>query len=151
MAPDHPPRPASDRVATVFAALLAILAGAGSVMLSPFFVMATDACGADNCNLDRLTWAYVVTWGGVALAAVVAVAGVVRAARRGTAMWIWPVVGVPAGDVGVEFSRGGLNLWPVSSSYRQGWSQRPLKATSSSGLRLLGAASRSAISGSTPS
>ncbi len=90
MSPDH--RPNSDRVATVFTSLLAILAGAGSVMLSPFFVMTTDACGADNCNLSRLTWAYVVTWGGVALAAVIAVAGMVRAARRGTVMWIWPVV-----------------------------------------------------------
>jgi hypothetical protein len=111
MAPDHPPRPASDRVATVFGALLAILAGAGSVMLSPFFVM---ACGADNCNLDRLTWAYVVTWGGVALAAVVAVAGVVRAARRGTAMWIWPVVAVAL--VALTFGIGFLLATSVLNS-----------------------------------
>jgi len=90
----HPPRPVSDRVATVFTAMLAVLAGTGSLLLSPFFVMTTDACGADNCNLTWLTWAYVVTWGGVALATVVAVAGMVRAARKGTVMWIWPVVAV---------------------------------------------------------
>jgi hypothetical protein len=90
----------------VFTALLAVLAGAGSVMLSPFFVMTTDACGADNCNLSRLTWAYVVTLGGVALAAVVAVVGVVRAARRGTVMWIWPVVAVAL--VAVTFGIGFL-------------------------------------------
>jgi hypothetical protein len=90
MSPDH--RPNSDRVATVFTAVLAVLAGTGSVLISPFFVMTTDACGADNCNFTWLNWAYVVTWGGVALAAVIAVAGMVRAARRGTMMWIWPVV-----------------------------------------------------------
>ena len=90
----RPPRPVSDRVATVFTAALALLAGAGSVLISPFFVMTTDACGPDNCNFTWLTWAYVVTWGGVALAAVVAVVGMVRAARQGTVMWIWPVVAV---------------------------------------------------------
>lgn len=94
MAADHPDRPVSDRLATVLTAVLALLAGAGSVLISPFFVMTTDACGPDNCNFAWLTWAYVVTWGGVAVAAVVAVAGVVRAARRGTVMWIWPVVAV---------------------------------------------------------
>lgn len=101
-----PRRPASDRVATVFTSVLAVLAGAGSVMISPFFVMTTDACGADNCNLTWLTWAYVVTWGGVAVAAVVAVAGMVRAARRGTVMWIWPVVAVAL--VAVSFGVGFL-------------------------------------------
>lgn len=76
---------------TVFAAALALLAAAASVLLSPFFVMATDPCGADNCDFSRLTWAYVVTWGGVAVAVVLAVVGMALAARRRTRMWIWPV------------------------------------------------------------
>ena len=92
-APGHG-RPAADRIATVLGSILALFAAAGSVMLSPFFVMTTDACGADNCDLSRLSWAYAVTWGGVALAAGMAVVGMVRAARRGTAMWIWPVVAI---------------------------------------------------------
>jgi hypothetical protein len=92
--PPHPHHSTADRIATVVTALLAVLTAGAAVLLSPFFVMTTDACGSDNCDLSRLNWAYVVTWGGVALAAVLAVAGVVRAARRGTVMWIWPVVAI---------------------------------------------------------
>ncbi len=93
MNPEPPaPRPASDRLITMVMGALAVLAAVGSLGLSPFFVMATDACGPDNCDESKLTWAFVVTWGGVALAAVVAVVGLVRAARRGTAMWMWPTV-----------------------------------------------------------
>ncbi len=92
MTAPHPHRPVSDRLATVFTAVLALLAAVGSVLISPFFVMTTDACGADNCNFAWLKGAFAVTWGGVAVAAVVAVAGTLRAARRGTAMWIWPAM-----------------------------------------------------------
>lgn len=93
MNPERPaPRPASDRLITMLMSVLAVLAAVGSVGLSPFFVMATDACGPDNCDDSKLTWAFVVTWGGVAVAAVVGVVGLIRAARRGTVMWIWPTV-----------------------------------------------------------
>lgn len=78
----------------MIAGVLAVLAGAASVLISPLFVMTTDACGSDNCNLNFLTWAYVMTWGGVAVAVIVALVGIVRAARRGTAMWIWPVLAI---------------------------------------------------------
>ncbi|MCW1959580.1 MAG: hypothetical protein KIH64_013765, partial [Mycobacterium sp.] len=81
----HRHHSAADRTATVIAAVLALLAAAGSVMISPFFVMTTDSCGPDNCEMSRLTLAYVVTWGGGALAAVGAGAGMIRAARRGDA------------------------------------------------------------------
>jgi len=55
-------------------------------------LMATDSCGTNDCDESKIAWAYVVTWGGVALAVIVAVAGMVIAARRGTAMWIWPAL-----------------------------------------------------------
>lgn len=87
-----PPRPSSDRLITMLTGVLAVVAAVSSVGLSPFFVMATDACGPDNCDESKLTWAFIVTWGGVAVAAVVAVVGLIRAARRGTTMWIWPAV-----------------------------------------------------------
>ena len=102
-----------DRVATVITAVLAVVAAAASVMISPFFVMATDGCGPDNCHMAALSWAYVVTWGGVALAALVAVVGMVRAARRGTAMWIWPLVATAL--IAVTFGLGFLLATSVSA------------------------------------
>lgn len=102
-----------DRVATVIAAVVAVLAAAGSVMFSAFFVMTTDGCGPDNCHMTMLTWAYVVTWGGVALAALIAVIGMIRAARRGTAMWIWPAAAIAL--VVVTFGLGFLLAASVSA------------------------------------
>lgn len=110
----QPPHSTADRTATVVGAVLAVLAGVGSVLISPFFVMTTDACSADNCHFALLNWAYVVTWGGVALAAVIAVVGVVRAARRGTVMWIWPVVAVAL--IALTFGLGFLLAASVSAS-----------------------------------
>ena len=89
--PEHR-RSTGDTIATAVLGALAVLAGAGSVLFSPFFVMATDSCGADNCDMSRITMAYVVTWGGVVLAAVIGVLGIVRAARRHSAMWPWPAI-----------------------------------------------------------
>jgi len=89
---DH--RSTADRVATVVLATLAILAALISLFFSPFFVMATDACGHDDCRDSLVVWAYAVTWGGVAVAAGVAVVGMIAAARRRTAMWIWPALSV---------------------------------------------------------
>jgi hypothetical protein len=40
----------------------------------------------------RIGWAYLVWWGGIAVAAWIAVVGVVVAAVRGRVMWIWPTV-----------------------------------------------------------
>ncbi len=70
--------------------LLALLAGLVSLFFSPFFVMSTDACGHADCRDSLVTWAYVVTWGGLALAAAVGVGGMIRAARRRSRMWVWP-------------------------------------------------------------
>ena len=81
---------------TVVMGVVAALAAVSSVVFSFFFVMATDPCGSDNCNLSKIYWAYLVTWGGVGLALAVSVAGLIVAARQGTAMWIWPTLALVA-------------------------------------------------------
>ena len=88
----HHHRSAADRMASVVMSTLALLAGLVSLFVSPFFAMSTDACGSTGCRDSLITWAYAVTWGGVALGVVVAVAGMVTAARRGTVMWVWPAL-----------------------------------------------------------
>ena len=92
--PDPPSRRRSplDRAAAVLLSVVAALAGLGSVAFSLFFVMATDSCGPDNCSGSRLVLSYAVTWGGVAVAGIIAVAGTVAAARRGAALWVWPLL-----------------------------------------------------------
>lgn len=85
-------RSAIDRVASVALTALALFAAGVSLFFSPFFVMTTDACGPDECNDSVVAWAYAVTWGGVILAAVVAVAGMIYAARHQTVMWLWPML-----------------------------------------------------------
>lgn len=51
--------------------------------------MATDSCGTER-NTAAVGAAFLVTWGGVALAVIVAIAGVIVAALRGWIVWIWP-------------------------------------------------------------
>jgi cytochrome bd-type quinol oxidase subunit 2 len=85
-------RSTADRVASVVLAALAVLAAVVSLIVSPFFVMSTDACGHDDCRDSLVVWADAVTWGGVAVAAVVGVAGMIAAARRRTVMWVWPAL-----------------------------------------------------------
>ncbi len=87
---DH--RSPADRIATVVLATVTVLATLTSLFFSPFFVMATDSCGHDNCRDSLVTWAWVVTWGGAAVAAVVAVGGMIASARRRTTMWVWPAL-----------------------------------------------------------
>ena len=81
-----------DRVVTVVMCVVAAVAAGCSVVFSFFFVMATDSCGSDNCDLSKITWAYALTWGGVGVALAISVTGLIMAARRGTAMWVWPVM-----------------------------------------------------------
>jgi hypothetical protein len=93
MNPQPPaPRRSSGGFLTVLLSVLAGLAALASVGMSPFFVMAADSCGVNNCDESRMTWAFALTWGGVALAVLVAVVGMVRAARRGSPTWVWPAL-----------------------------------------------------------
>jgi len=87
-----PRRSPADRVATALICVVAALAAICSVVFRFFFVMATDSCGSDNCDLSKITWAYALTWGGVGVALALSVTGLIMAARRGTAMWIWPTM-----------------------------------------------------------
>lgn len=80
--PEHR-RSAPDVVATVVLSVLTTLIAAASVVFSGFFVMATDSCGWHECDESRLGWAYGWTWGGVVVAALVALVGIVVANRRG--------------------------------------------------------------------
>lgn len=79
-----------DIITTVVMVALTAIAGVLSFSFSPFFVMATDACGANNCNTQALDWAYVITWGGIGGAAILAMAGTAIARTHGRVMWIWP-------------------------------------------------------------
>jgi hypothetical protein len=87
----HPPKRHStiDIIATLLTFVLAVSAGAYSFFTSAFWAMGWDEC--ETCN-PPLGWAYLATWGGIALAAAIASVGVVVAAVRGKIMWIWPTV-----------------------------------------------------------
>ena len=98
-------RSKADTVATVILLVLAGIAGALSISFSFLFVMATDSC-SDNCDTSALDWAHLVTWGGVGLAAIIAVAGIVIAAARKRVMWVWP--GVALGLIIVAVVIGAL-------------------------------------------
>jgi hypothetical protein len=82
---------AVDITLTAVLSVVAGLAAFGTVGFSFFFVMAADSCN-EHCAYDALNGAYIVTWGGVGLAVLIAVAGVIVAAVRGRLMWIWPAV-----------------------------------------------------------
>lgn len=70
----QPPRRRSvvDIVVTCIMSLLACVAAVGSLWFSMFFGFTTDSCGTGpgaECNEDMLGRAYLITWGGVGLAA----------------------------------------------------------------------------------
>ncbi|CQD08724.1 hypothetical protein BN1232_01573 [Mycobacterium lentiflavum] len=94
MTANHPPqqkqRSTADTIATISMFVVAAIAGALAITFSFFFVMATDSCAGNRCDTSALDWAYAVTWGGVGVAAVIAVGGVIVAAARKRAMWVWP-------------------------------------------------------------
>jgi hypothetical protein len=80
-----------DIALTSILSVLAALAAMATVGFSFFFVMATDSCN-ERCAYGALNAAYAVTWGGVAVAVLIGVSGVIVAAVRGGLMWIWPAL-----------------------------------------------------------
>lgn len=94
-----------DVLATVALGLACLLAAGGALFASPFLLMATDSAG-EKADLKPLGWAYVVTWGGVALGVTGAALGVYRAARHSQTMWVWPALGIVV--IGAAFGIGGL-------------------------------------------
>jgi hypothetical protein len=80
-----------DITLTSILSVLAVLAAVATVGFSFFFVMATDSCN-EHCDAGALNAAYAVTWGGVAVALLVGVSGVIVTAVRGRLMWIWPAL-----------------------------------------------------------
>jgi hypothetical protein len=89
-APQSHQRSRTDTVATIILFVVAAIAGALSVAYSFVFAMATDACSGHTCDTSALDWAYLVTWGGIGVAAIVAIGGVIVAAARNRVMWVWP-------------------------------------------------------------
>ncbi|WP_327110938.1 hypothetical protein OHB12_24320 [Nocardia sp. NBC_01730] len=78
--------------------VLAVLLYCGAAVLglvaayfTLFFAFATDPCTQDNCRTEYLTWAFVVSWGGTALALLGSLALLVVAAVKRWYLWFWPV------------------------------------------------------------
>lgn len=72
------------------------------------FVMTTDSCGPSNpCNMTPLHVGYIVAWGGMALAVVVAIAVPVRRMLTNKrVIWsVWPLLGIAG--VLLAFALGG--------------------------------------------
>ena len=95
MTPPEAPQPhrsPADRLAAIVLTVLVVLAGLVSLFVAPFFAMTPTVCGPGECRGSTVVWASVVSWAGVCLAAVLAVAGMVSAARRKTVMWVWPAL-----------------------------------------------------------
>src|ERR1700723_4776925 len=87
------PRPPSVLDITL-PSILSVRAGLpamATVGFSFFFVMAADSCN-EHCDAGALNAAYAVTWGGVGVAVLIGVSGVIVAAVRGRLMWIWPAL-----------------------------------------------------------
>jgi hypothetical protein len=115
----QPTAPERTNTANIVATVIffVLLAGAAffAVLLSAFFVMASDSCGATGvtCNTDWIVYAYIVVWGGVALALVGATVGTIIGGLRHRATWMWPLIGI--GVVVVSFIGGFIVLGQTGS------------------------------------
>lgn len=90
------PRSTSDTVATILLWIALVVVGGVGGFFSLFAVMATDRCGGsdDPCNYTTINAAFMVAWGGLALAAAVALGGTIWAASKKTTMFVWPLIGL---------------------------------------------------------
>ncbi|MFB8276158.1 hypothetical protein [Nocardia colli] len=88
----RPPQRTWDLVLTIVlyscAALLGVLAAYATI----FFAFAADACGPKNCNDSYLGAAFIVSWGGTAVALVGSLVMIVIAGLKRWYMWYWPVL-----------------------------------------------------------
>jgi len=111
--PMPPKKPFStvDLVLTPLLSGLLLFACIVGFYFSLFAGMATDGCGGtpDKCNDGLIGTAYVVAWGGIGLAVVVTIIGVVLAAIKRLPMWIWPVSGLVIFVVGMVIGGFVLN------------------------------------------
>jgi uncharacterized membrane protein YidH (DUF202 family) len=97
--PPLPPRQQHNPVDTVLTWLLSaafvVVAGLGFVW-SLFAGMITDRCSGavPECSDTLIAVAYLVAWGGIALAGVVTYKGVRNSVARHRVAFIWPCVGL---------------------------------------------------------
>ena len=86
----------TDLVLTPVLLVTLLLACAAGFVYSGFAVMATDGCGGtpERCDYGLINTSYVLTWGGIAAALLIAVFGLAVAAARRTPMFIWPAAGL---------------------------------------------------------
>ncbi|NNG96266.1 hypothetical protein [Gordonia araii] len=84
----------ADIIATIVATVVFGVLAALAAYVTVFFVMMGGSChsGAD-CSTDLIGWAYLVSWGGAAVASLVVTVGVVVGAVRRKVMVVWPLAG----------------------------------------------------------
>ncbi len=111
------PASTTDTVATVLLWIALVLVGGVGGFFSLFAVMATDGCSTgpdDPCNYATINAAFVVAWGGLAVAAAVAIGGTVWAVQKRTAIFVWPLIGlilvVVALGVGAALLNAGVGM-----------------------------------------
>jgi hypothetical protein len=95
--PAAPPRRSNTANTAATVVLFVLLAGLAllAVVLSGFFVMATDPCGGTTtCDTDALFYAYLATWGGIAVAIVGSAVGTIVTGLRHGLTWYWPLIGI---------------------------------------------------------
>lgn len=95
--PQPTPRPQQrtwDLVLTIVLYSCAAVLGMLAAYATIFFAFAADACGTNNCNDGYLGAAFIVSWGGTALALVGSLVMIVVAGLKRWYMWYWPVLAV---------------------------------------------------------
>lgn len=85
----------------------AALLGLVAAYATCFFAFAADSCGANNCNDSYLGAAFIVSWGGTAVALVGSLVMIIVAAMKRWYMWYWPIL---AGILIVASFAGGVAL-----------------------------------------
>lgn len=88
----QPPQRTWDLVLTIVLYSCAAVLGMLAAYATIFFAFAADSCGPNNCNDSYLGAAFIVSWGGTALALVGSLVMIVVAGLKRWYMWYWPVL-----------------------------------------------------------